>query len=130
MVDMARRRTPGGEWARFVIRFQVLDADRFREMASEMVSVGRDEPGTLVYDWYFDDATQTATLYEAYGSPEALHAHGIGAVFTEIAPRYGACMSVISVDVFGATEELTRRDVLGAPTTWWGAPIAAVTDAR
>ena len=99
-------------------------------MAAEMAGVGREEGGTLVYDWYFDEATQTATLYEAYGSPEALQAHGGGAVFTDIAPRYAGCMSVISVDVFGATQELERRDILGAPTTWWGAPIAAVTDAR
>jgi quinol monooxygenase YgiN len=130
MLAMARRRTPSSEWARFVIRFQVLDADRFCAMAAEMAAVGREEPATLVYDWYFDDATQTATLYEAYGSPEALSAHGSGAVFTDIAPRYAGCMSVISVDVFGATQELERRDILGAPTTWWGAPIAAVTDAR
>ena len=50
-----------GEWVRFVIRFEILDVDRFREMAGAMVAVSRDD--------------------------------------------------------------------LGAPTTWWGAPIAAVTDA-
>ena len=34
------------------------------------------------------------------------------------------------VDAFGAAEGLPRGDVLGAPTTWWGKPIAAVTEAR
>ena len=117
-----------GEWVRFVIRFEVLDADRFHEMAAAMVAVARDEPGTVVYDWYVDDAAGTGTLYEAYASAEALRAHGGGAVFTELAPRYADAVRVARVDAFGAADGLPRRDVLGAPTTWWGAPIAAVTE--
>jgi quinol monooxygenase YgiN len=118
-----------GEWVRFVIRFEILDMDGFREMARAMVAVSRDEPGTVVYDWYVDEAAGTGTLYEAYATPEALRAHGSGAVFTELAPRYADAVRVARVDAFGAADGLPRRDVLGAPTTWWGAPIAAVTDA-
>jgi quinol monooxygenase YgiN len=114
---------------RFVIRFEVVDADRFREMATAMVAVSRDEPGTVVYDWYLDEDGKTGTLYEAYVSAEALQAHGSGTVFSELAPRYADCVRVASVDAFGTAEGLPRRDVLGAPTNWWGAPIAAVTDA-
>jgi quinol monooxygenase YgiN len=117
-----------GEWVRFVIRFEVLDAARFREMADAMVAVSRDEPGTVVYDWYLDEAAGIATLYEAYASNEALGAHGSGAVFTELAPQYLDALRVVSVDAFGAAADLPRRKVLGAPTTWWGAPIAAVTN--
>ena len=117
-----------GEWVRFVIRFEVLDAGRFREMAEQMVAVSRDEPGTVVYDWYLDEAASKGTLYEAYASPEALSAHGAGAVFTELAPQYLDALRVISVDAFGGAD-LAKRDVLGAPTTWWGTPIAAVTAA-
>lgn len=116
-----------GEWVRFVIRFEVLDLSLFREMATAMVAVSRDEPGTVVYDWYLDDAAGEGTLYEAYASPDALQAHSNGTVFTELAPRYAKCVRVISVHAFGAAEGLARHDVLGAPTTWWGAPIAAVT---
>jgi quinol monooxygenase YgiN len=118
-----------GEWVRFVIRFEVLDAARFREMATAMVAVSRDEPGTVVYDWYLDVATGTGTLYEAYASAEALEAHGRGTVFTDLAPKYADAVRVASVDVFGEAAALPRRDVLGAPTTWWGGPIAAVTSA-
>lgn len=118
-----------GEWVRFVIRFEVLDADRFREMAEATVAVSREEPGTVVYDWYLDDTGATATLYEAYTSLDDLIAHSQGAVFTEIAPAYLDAMRVSAVDVFGAAAGMPRREVLGAPTTWWGAPIAAVTDA-
>lgn len=118
-----------GEFIRFVIRFEVLDTGRFREMAEAMVAVSRDEPGTVVYDWYLDEAAATGTLYEAYASAEALKVHGSGTVFSELAPRYADAVRVAGVDVFGAADGMPRRDVLGAPTTWWGAPIAAVTDA-
>ena len=119
-----------GEWVRFVIRFEILDANRFREMAEAMVSVSRNEPGTVVYDWYVDEAAGAGMLYEAYASIKALQAHSAGAVFTELAPQYADAVRVASVDVFGAVDGLPRNDVLGAPTTWWGAPIAAVTDAQ
>lgn len=115
-----------GEWVRFVIRFEILDAARFREMADAMVTVSRDEPGTVVYDWYLDEPAATGVLYEAYASPEALHAHSSGAVFTELAPQYLDAVRVTAVDAFGEADSLPRHDVLGAPTIWWGAPIAAV----
>ena len=118
-----------GEWVRFVIHFEVLDLARFREMATAMVVVARDEPGTLVYDWYLDEAAMKGTLYEAYASSDALQAHGQGAVFTELGPKYPDVLRFISVDAFGKAAELPHRNILGAPTTWWGAPIAAVTDA-
>jgi quinol monooxygenase YgiN len=118
-----------GEWIRFVIRFEVLDADRFREMAVAMVAVSRDEPGTVVYDWYLDEAARTGALNEAYVSSEALQAHGSGAVFTELAPKYLDAVRVVSVDAFGEAAGFPRRAVLGAPTTWWGAAIAAVSTA-
>ena len=57
-------------------------------MAGAMVAVSRDEPGTVVYDWYVDEAAGIGALYEAYASAEALRAHGSGAVFTKLAPRY------------------------------------------
>jgi hypothetical protein len=50
-------------------------------------------------------------------------------VFTELAPKYLDAVRVVSVDAFGEAEGLPRRDVLRAPTLWWGAPIAAVTTA-
>jgi quinol monooxygenase YgiN len=118
-----------GEWVRFVVRFAVLDVDRFREMAKAMVAVSREEPGTVVYDWYLDEGGRAGTLYEAYASHEAVEAHSSGRVFTELAPQYLDALRIVGVDVYGEAAALPRRDVLGAPTTWWGAPIAAVTDA-
>jgi len=118
-----------GEWVRFVIRFEILDLERFREMANAMVAVSRNESGTVVYDWYVDEQSNQGTLYEAYASREALEAHSRGAVFTELAPKYLDALRVVSVDAYGEAAGLSRGDVLGAPTAWWGAPIAAVTTA-
>ena len=118
-----------GEWVRLVIRFEVVDAARFREMADKMAAVSRDEPGTLVYDWYLDEGAGTGVLYEAYASQAALDAHTSGRVFTELAPQYLDALRIATVAVFGEADGLPRRDVLGAPTAWWGAPIAAVTNA-
>ena len=59
--------------------------------------MSRDEARTVVYDWYLDEQARKGTLYEAYASREALEAHGSGAVFTELAPRYLDALRVISV---------------------------------
>ena len=112
-----------GEWVRFVIRFEVLDTDRFREMAAAMVAVSRDEPGTVVYDWYLDEAAAKGTLYEAYSSAEALEAHGRGAVFTDLAPRYLDAIRVASVDVFGAVAGMPRR-----ATSWRAHDVVGCAD--
>jgi quinol monooxygenase YgiN len=115
-----------GEWIRLVLTFEVDDLARFREMAEAMVAVSVTEPGTSVYDWYLDDVGNRAVLYEAYESQEALQAHVKGSVFTELVPKYAGAARVAAVEVFGA-EGMPRSDLLGAPTTWWGAPVAAVT---
>jgi quinol monooxygenase YgiN len=115
------------DWIWIVLRWTVTDADRFEEMASEMATASREEDGTLVYDWYLDRSTMEGVLMEAYPSQEALMAHVQGPVFTEIAPRYRGVATPAKVDVFGG-EGLARQDILGAPTTWWGDPVAAVTD--
>jgi quinol monooxygenase YgiN len=114
------------EWIRLVLRFEIDDLDRFREMAEAMAAMSAAEPGTTVYDWYLDEATNHAVLYEAYASQDALQEHVKGAVFTELVPKYAGAARVTSLEVFGGVG-LPKNDLLGAPTTWWGAPIAAIT---
>jgi len=115
------------DWILVVLRWSVTDADRFEEMASEMAAAGREEAGTLVYDWYLDRSTMEGVLLEAYPSQEALMTHVQGPCFKEIAPRYRGAAKPVKVDVFGG-DGLPRSDLLRAPTTWWGDPMAAVTD--
>lgn len=117
-----------GEEIRLVIEFEVADAARFTEMAEAMAAVSKDEPGTLVYDWYLDADAGKGKLYEAYDSFDSIVAHGQGAVFTELAPKFADAMTISQIDVFGAADKLAAGgDVLGAPTTWWGAAVADVS---
>ncbi len=115
------------DWVWIVLRWSVSDADRFEEMASAMAEASRGEEGTLVYDWYLDREAMEGVLMEAYPSEEALMAHVQGPVFTEIAPKFRGVATPAKVDVFGG-QGLARNDILRAPTTWWGEPVAAVTD--
>ncbi|MGA1747309.1 MAG: putative quinol monooxygenase [Ilumatobacteraceae bacterium] len=119
---MAKRR-----WVTVIVKWEVRDRDGFVAMATEMAEASRAEPGTLIYDWYIDEATGTGGLLEMYASKEALDAHIAGAVFSDIAPRHRGVAKAIAVEMFGA-HGMERSEILRAPTTWWGEPIAAVTD--
>lgn len=114
-------------WVTVIVKWEVRDRDGFVAMATEMAEASRAEPGTLVYDWYIDEATGTGGLLEMYTSAEALAAHVAGPVFSDIAPRHRGVAKAIAVEMFGG-EGMDRNDILKAPTTWWGEPIAAVTD--
>jgi quinol monooxygenase YgiN len=80
-------RSGADEAVRFVLDIEVSDVERFKALVQRCVDISRDEPGTLVYDWYLDEATGKGRLYEAYASTEAVRAHGAGAVFTEVGPE-------------------------------------------
>lgn len=114
-------------WVTVIVKWEVRDRDGFVAMATEMAAASKAEPGTLIYDWYIDEATGIGGLLEMYTSPAALDEHVAGPVFTEIAPRHRGVAKAIAVEMFGA-EGMERSDILRAPTTWWGEPIAAVTE--
>jgi quinol monooxygenase YgiN len=114
-------------WITVIVRWDVTDPQGFAAMAEEMATASRREPGTHLYDWYVDVVTGQGLLLESYPSHDALMAHVNGPVFTEIAPRHRGVGRPAAVEVFGG-EGMDRTDLLKAPTTWWGEPIAAVTD--
>ena len=114
-------------WVTVIVKWEVHDREGFIAMATEMAAASKAEPGTLMYDWYIDEATGTGGLLEMYESPAALDEHVAGPVFSDIAPRHRGVAKAIAVEMFGA-EGMERSDILRAPTTWWGEPIAAVTE--
>jgi len=109
---------------RFVIDFDVIDTRAFRSAVAEAVAVSRDEPGTLLYDWYIDEAGAKARLYEAYESAAAIQAHAEGPVFTEIGPRLFESSRVAHIDAYGDPEVMKIAEILG-PVTLWGEPFEA-----
>ena len=113
---------------RFVIEIEVSDIEGFKAHAAAATAISEGEPGTLIYDWYLDESTGKARLYEAYESFEALGVHAPGRVFTEVAPKLLQTCKFTRVDVFGAPPEVVRKGIAAvAPPTFWGAPFAAVS---
>ena len=102
-----------------MIEIEVTDIENFRTAVEECSLISLAEPGTLLYDWYLDDVTSTARLYEAYESVEAVIAHTAGPVFTEVGPRLLGTCSFARVDCFGPAERLAASPQF-FPVTYWG----------
>ncbi len=115
-----------GEEFRFVIDIDVIDIDLFVSIATAMVEISNDEPGTLLYDWYLDRDASKAKLYEAYDSIESLIAHMKGRVFSELGPKMRDAATFTHIDAFGDFPEVMKAGRVMAPTTWWGVPFAGV----
>ena len=109
---------------RFVIDFEVTDLEVFRSAVRDAVEVSASEPGTLLYDWYVDEETGRARLYEAYDSADSIMAHAEGKVFTEIGPVLFGCCRITHIDAYGDAEAQKIAEALG-PVTLWGKPFAA-----
>ena len=114
------------EELRFVIEIEIADTVRFREYVLQCVEISRQEPGTLVYDWYIDENGTKGRLYEAYESMGALRAHTKGRVFSEVGPKLMEVCKFTHVDAFGDLGPQANRPPLW-PTTYWGTPFAAVS---
>jgi quinol monooxygenase YgiN len=112
------------EAVRFVIEIEVTDVELFKETAARCAEVSRDEPGTLVYDWYLDEAAGKARLYEAYESLEALDVHAKGPVFTDVGLPMMECSRFVHVDAFGDFGEGAGPSTFW-PTTFWGTAFAS-----
>ncbi len=110
---------------RMIVEIEVIDVDQFRVIAEEASQICREEPGTLIYEWFIDEGGHTARLHEAYESFEALDAHGEGRVFTELAPRFFEAARFVHIHFYGEMPPERARHAPLAPRTIWGSPFAA-----
>lgn len=122
------REARAGEQIRFVLDIDVHDVARFKEVVARCVEVSRDEPGTLVYDWYLDEETGKARLYEAYASADAVRAHATGPVFTDVGIPLFEISTFVHMDAFGDLGTLPDELPPLWPTTLWGTPFATLGD--
>jgi hypothetical protein len=109
-----------------VIEIEVSDVELFEQTVARCVEVSRTEPGTLVYDWYLDESTGRARLYEAYESLDALRAHSTGPVFTDVGLPLMQCSKFVHVDAFGDVGDLAQEGTFW-PTTFWGAAFESIS---
>jgi quinol monooxygenase YgiN len=112
---------------RCVLEMQVHDVTAFKDVAARCAEFSSTEPGTLYYDWFLDETTGVARLIEGYDSYESIVAHATGPVFTEIGPELLETCTIVHMDAYGDTAKLASGPQFW-PSTFWGAPIAALTD--
>ncbi len=110
---------------RFVIQLHVHDVPGFKTAVGRCVRISRDEPGTLIYDWYLNEETGEARLYEAYDSLDALDDHVHGPVFGDVGPDLIKTCEFRHVDAFGDFGDMVDQPTLW-PTTYWGRPFDAI----
>ena len=110
---------------RMIVEIDVKDVERFRALVEAASAITRNEPGTLIYDWYLDEETKRARLHEAYDSFESLDAHVAGPVFTELGPEFFEVAEFVDIDFYGEMPVERQHDEPLAPLTIWGAPFSS-----
>lgn len=125
---MTERDARAREQIRFVIDIEVHDVARFKEVVRRCVEVSREEPGTLVYDWYLDEEGGRARLYEAYESADAVRAHATGPVFTDVGVPLFEITRFVHMDAYGDLGTLPDELPPLWPTTQWGVPFESLAE--
>ena len=95
---------------RLTVRDGKLDA--FRALMQEMVTATKEEPGTLVYEWFLAADGKTCQINEHFADTEAHKAHGdnFGAKFAE---RFMACVEIAGMTVYGNPSAAARERLAG-----------------
>jgi hypothetical protein len=77
-----------------------------------MVASTRQEPGTLVYEWFLSADGKTCQINEHFADAEAHKTHGdaFGAKFAE---RFMRCIEVAGVTVYGNPSDAARDRLAG-----------------
>lgn len=73
--------------------------DEFRALMDEMVTATREEPGTLMYEWFLSD-DGACHLYERYTDDAATMVH-LGNFGSKFAGRFLGCVTPTGFSVYG-----------------------------
>jgi quinol monooxygenase YgiN len=81
--------------------------EEFRATVQDLVASSKQEPGTLVYDWFFDADNRVCHTYEHYRDSDAVIAHAttFGQKFAE---RFRQSCRQIGLDVYGAPNDAAK----------------------
>lgn len=100
--------------------FPSIHADNlasFKKMANEALEIAKTEPGTLQYDWFFNDDETRCVLRETYADSDAVMAHlgNVGEILGAIVDLGGG----IEVEIFGnPSETLLQAAAAMQPTVY------------
>ncbi len=88
----------------FTVEFEVPPAflDRFCELAARLTDATRsDEPGTLVYQWFWNQDRNRVVVRELFRDTAAVLAHFEAPTFQACLPELVAGASVVRFEVYG-----------------------------
>lgn len=88
----------------------------FKTLMGEMVAATQAEPGTLIYEWYFDESQQTCQINERYQDSSATMVHLQS--FGGFADRFMAAVTPVNFIVMGAPDESVREGLAGLSPTY------------
>lgn len=99
----------------WVLELTIKDGalDGFKALMNEMVSATQaNEPGTLNYEWFIDQAGQTCHLYERYADSAATMTH-LGSFGAKFAERFLALAAPTRFVVYGNPNAEVRNALAG-----------------
>lgn len=106
--------SPGSAPVSYNLRLTVREGklDAFRALMQEMVAATKEEPGTLVYEWFLSADGKTCQINELFADTDAHRIHGeaFGAKFAE---RFMQCIEVTGATVFGHPSAAARERLAG-----------------
>ncbi|MFN8187412.1 MAG: antibiotic biosynthesis monooxygenase [Gaiellales bacterium] len=94
--------------------------ETLRSLMEELAASARDEPGTLVYDWYISGDGGTVHVYERYADSEATIAHN-RAFGERFAGRFLEAVEPTRFTVYGDPSPAAREILDGFGATYLGA---------
>ena len=96
-----------------IARFKIFDGklEEFNQGKEECISLTRNEPGALLYDWFLDEENSVCTVIETYKDSSAVldHAQNVNpalAKLLEIADFSGDVFGNVSDEVKNALKEM------------------------
>ncbi len=89
----------------------------FKKLMIELVAVASLEPGTLIYEWYFNDDNSYCIINERYRDSAALLVHmQASAAYSE---RFLAVAKITRLTVLGNPDEPTRVALAGLKANYF-----------
>lgn len=92
------------------LRLTIQDGqqDVFRDLMHEMVASTKEEPGTLVYEWFLTADGKTCHINEHFEDTAAykVHSENFSSKFAE---RFMPCIEIESLTVYGNADDAARE---------------------
>jgi quinol monooxygenase YgiN len=75
--------------------------DAFKKLVQAMTAESAAEPGTLGYEWFFSEDGKRCRLLETYADADAVSAHFMGPVVTQLVPQMVPLCVMERFEIYG-----------------------------